>query len=181
MKNGYLITGKREVNHRIPKSIQSIFSHAPLFHHNFFLSCILTHVLLTWSIGWDLNNVRKWQMGFHSASKGLIILPRRESLNNLFQSRVYTFCKYTVCDFAECYGVHSLLYNRYRVFLGVKSGRGVTLTPHLLLASCWGKSRDIPLLPLWAVRPVQSLSACTRVYLRHLPAPTIFVFLCTLW
>jgi len=25
------------------------------------------------------------------------------------------------------------------------------------------KSRAIPLLPLWAVRPVQSLSACTRV------------------
>jgi hypothetical protein len=24
-------------------------------------------------------------------------------------------------------------------------------------------SRAIPLLPLWAVRPVQSLSACTRV------------------
>ena len=27
-----------------------------------------------------------------------------------------------------------------------------------------GKSRAIPLLPLWAVRPVQSLSACTRVH-----------------
>ena len=26
------------------------------------------------------------------------------------------------------------------------------------------KSRAIPLLPLWAVRPVQSLSACTRVH-----------------
>jgi len=25
------------------------------------------------------------------------------------------------------------------------------------------KGRAIPLLPLWAVRPVQSLSACTRV------------------
>jgi hypothetical protein len=25
-------------------------------------------------------------------------------------------------------------------------------------------SRAIPLLPLWAVRPVQSLSACTRVH-----------------
>jgi hypothetical protein len=30
------------------------------------------------------------------------------------------------------------------------------------------KKRAIPLLPLWAVRPVQSLSACTRV---HLPLP----------
>ena len=26
-------------------------------------------------------------------------------------------------------------------------------------------SRAIPLLPLWAVRPVQSLSACTRAHL----------------
>jgi len=47
-------------------------------------------------------------------------------------------------------------------FLGVKSGRGVTLTPHPLLVPSW-KGRAIPLLPLWAVRPVQSLSACIRV------------------
>jgi len=80
-----------------------------------------------------------------------------------------------------------------RCFLGgVKSGRGVTLTPHPLLVSLVMKkysytstppygayglyratvpvqgctlpySRAIPLLPLWAVRPVQSHSACTRV------------------
>jgi len=48
-------------------------------------------------------------------------------------------------------------------FPGVKSGRGVTLTPHLLLMPWSWKSRAIPLLPLWAVQPVQSLSACTRV------------------
>ena len=48
-------------------------------------------------------------------------------------------------------------------FPGVKSGRGATLTPHLLLAPWSRKSRAIPLLPLWAVRPVHSLSACTRV------------------
>jgi hypothetical protein len=29
-------------------------------------------------------------------------------------------------------------------------------------------SRAIPLLPLWAVRPVQSLSACTRVHFTFL-------------
>jgi len=34
------------------------------------------------------------------------------------------------------------------------------------------KSRAIPLLSLWAVRPVQSLSACTRVH---------FTFTLTLW
>jgi len=49
-------------------------------------------------------------------------------------------------------------------FPGVKSGRCVTLTPHPLLVPWLWKSRAIPLLPLWAVRPVQSLSACTRVH-----------------
>ena len=47
---------------------------------------------------------------------------------------------------------------------GVQSGRGVTLTPHPLLVPWSRKSRAIPLLPLWAVRPVHSLSACTRVH-----------------
>ena len=49
-------------------------------------------------------------------------------------------------------------------FPGTKSGRGVTLIPHSLLLPWSRKSRAIPLLPLWAVRPVQSLSACTRVH-----------------
>ena len=49
-------------------------------------------------------------------------------------------------------------------FPGVKSGRGVTLTSHPLLVPRSRKGRAIPLLPLWAVRPVQSLSACTRVH-----------------
>jgi len=49
-------------------------------------------------------------------------------------------------------------------FPGVKSGRGVTLATHPLLVPWSRKSRAIPLLPLWTVRPVQSLSACTRVH-----------------
>ena len=49
-------------------------------------------------------------------------------------------------------------------FLGVKSGQAVTLTPHPLLVPWSRKSRAIPLLSLWAVRPVQSLSACARVH-----------------
>ena len=49
-------------------------------------------------------------------------------------------------------------------FPGVKNGRCVTLTPHPLLVLWSRKSRAIPLLPLWAVRSVQSLSACTRVH-----------------
>ena len=71
------------------------------------------------------------------------------------------------------WGPPSLLYNGYRVFpRGVKSGQVVTLTPHPLLVPWSWKSRAIPLLPLWAVRPVQSLSVCTRVHLtfiRSLP------------
>ena len=49
-------------------------------------------------------------------------------------------------------------------FPGVKSVRGVTLTPHPLLVPWSRKSRAIPLLFLCAIRPVQSLSACTRVH-----------------
>ena len=49
-------------------------------------------------------------------------------------------------------------------FLGVKSGRGVTLTHHPLLMPWSRKSRAIPLLLLRPVRPVQSLRACTRVH-----------------
>ena len=40
----------------------------------------------------------------------------------------------------------------------------MTLTTHPLLVPWSGKSRAIPLLPLWAVRSVKSLSVCTRVY-----------------
>jgi len=47
---------------------------------------------------------------------------------------------------------------------GVKSGQGVTLTPHPLLVPWPWKSIAISLLPLWAVRPVQCFTACTRVH-----------------
>ena len=40
-------------------------------------------------------------------------------------------------------------------FPGVKSGRGVTLTPYPLLVPRSRKSRAIPLLPLRLVRPVE--------------------------
>jgi DNA-binding transcriptional LysR family regulator len=49
-------------------------------------------------------------------------------------------------------------------FPWVKSGRGVTLIPHPLVVPWSWKGRAIPLLPLWSVRPVQSLGACTRVH-----------------
>ena len=53
-----------------------------------------------------------------------------------------------------------------------KNGRGVTLTPHPLLVPWSWKGSAIPLLPLWAVRAVQSLSACTRLHFT-------FTFTCT--
>ena len=49
-------------------------------------------------------------------------------------------------------------------FPGVKSGRGVTLIPHPLLVPWSWKVRAIPVLLVWAVRPVQSLSDCIRVH-----------------
>jgi hypothetical protein len=47
---------------------------------------------------------------------------------------------------------------------GVKSGRGVTLTPIPLLVPWSRKCRAITLVTLWAIQPEQSLSACTRVH-----------------
>jgi len=55
-------------------------------------------------------------------------------------------------------------------FPGLKSGRGVMLTPHPLLVPWSRKNRVIPLLPLWAVRPVQG---CTL----PLPLPLRYVYL----
>jgi hypothetical protein len=62
------------------------------------------------------------------------------------------------------WGPPSLLYNGYRVFSGGKERPGRDAAPHPLLVLWSRKSRTIPLLPLWTIRPVQSLSACTRVY-----------------
>ena len=61
-------------------------------------------------------------------------------------------------------GPPSLLYNGYRVFPGGKERPGRNADTHPLLVPWSRKSRATHLLPLWAVRPVQSLSACTRVY-----------------
>jgi len=58
-----------------------------------------------------------------------------------------------------------------RSFPGVKSSQGLTLPPHPLPVPWSIKGMAIPLLPQWAIRPVQSLSTCTRVYFAlHLPA-----------
>jgi hypothetical protein len=49
-------------------------------------------------------------------------------------------------------------------FPGIKSGWGVTLTPQPLLVPWSRKGRAILLLHLRAIRPVQSLGACTRAH-----------------
>ena len=60
-------------------------------------------------------------------------------------------------------------------FPGVKCGRGVTLTNHPLLVPWSRKSRAIPLLPLRSLRPVQSLSACTRVHFIFYSTSSIYI------
>ena len=53
-------------------------------------------------------------------------------------------------------------------FPGVKGGRGVKLTPHTVLVPWSWKGTDIPLLPLWTIRPVHG---CTLPYL-YMPTNT---------
>ena len=61
------------------------------------------------------------------------------------------------------WGPRSLLYNGYRFFLRGEERPGRDADPSPLLVPWQRKSRAIPLLPLWAVRPVQRFSVCTRV------------------
>ena len=50
-----------------------------------------------------------------------------------------------------------------RVFSGCKERPGYDADPSPPSSAWSRKGRAIPLLPLWAARPVQSLSACARV------------------
>ena len=61
-------------------------------------------------------------------------------------------------------GPPSLLYNGYRVFPLGKERPGRDADPSPLKVPWSRKSRVIPLLLLWAVQPVQSLSASTGVH-----------------
>jgi len=62
------------------------------------------------------------------------------------------------------WGRPSLLYYEYRVIPGGKECPGYDADPSPLLVPWSRKSRFISLLPLWAIQPVQSLSACTGVH-----------------
>jgi hypothetical protein len=63
------------------------------------------------------------------------------------------------------WGPPRLLYNRYRVFLGgtERQGLDADLSPPSS-AVVMKQLPCIPLLPLWVLRPVQSLSACTGAH-----------------
>jgi hypothetical protein len=65
------------------------------------------------------------------------------------------------------WGPPSFLYNGLRAFTGDKERPGRDANPSTLLVLWSWKSRAIPLLPLCAVRPVQSLNACTRVHITY--------------
>jgi len=71
---------------------------------------------LTWKIWWALNNASKWQMGFNSAFKGLIVLshdptgirPHKTDyhilINHNHQEAHYSrFVKVTVAKTVSCY------------------------------------------------------------------------------
>ena len=62
------------------------------------------------------------------------------------------------------WGPHSLLYNGYRVFPGGKERPGRDADPSSPSSAVGNERVELYLYsPVWAVRPVQSLSACTRV------------------
>ena len=62
------------------------------------------------------------------------------------------------------WGLPSLLHSGYRVFPKGKERPRRDADPSPLLVPQSWKGRAIPLLLLWAIRPVQSLSACTRAH-----------------
>ena len=68
-------------------------------------------------------------------------------------------------------------YNGYRVLRGGKERPGRDADPSPLLVPWSRKSRAIPLLHLWAVRPVQSLSACTKVTFTFTCTPLYYILL----
>ena len=71
------------------------------------------------------------------------------------------------------WGPPSLLYDGYWVFPGgiERPGRDADTSPPLVPWS--RKSKAIPLLSLWTVWPIQSLSACTRMHFTF----TFYVYL----
>jgi len=83
----------------------------------------------------------------------------------------FWLCKHlpSICP-DQRWGPPSLLYDGYQVFTGGKERPGVTQTPHPLLVLWSRKSRAIPLLTLWAVQTVQSLSAWTMVHFTFFPS-----------
>ena len=65
------------------------------------------------------------------------------------------------------WGPPSLLYSGYWVFPGGKERPGRDADPTPPSSAVVKKGQSYTSTPLWAVRPVQSLSACTRVHFLH--------------
>jgi hypothetical protein len=80
---------------------------------------------------------------------------------------IYVFCIYLRTNSHLCH-------LQYKLICLYFVGWSVTLTPHPLLVPWSWKSRAIPLLPLWAVRPAHSLNACTRVHFTFTFTPVTF-------
>jgi hypothetical protein len=132
----------------------------------------LALILPTCRINWVPNNVSRWQMGFNLAFKRLFCIAIGYVLDGqgiesrwreIFSAPVQIGP--TVHPASSPTGTGSLL--------GVNSGRGVTLNRHPILVPWSWKGKAIPLLLLWAVLPVQSLSACTRMYFT---LPFVYVY-----
>ena len=78
-----------------------------------FLRQLLTFILLTWRIRWTPNNTSKWQMGFNSAFKGLILFRDILNLNLSVTSQlkpdyIIILCEETsictaICTLLGCY------------------------------------------------------------------------------
>ena len=62
------------------------------------------------------------------------------------------------------WGPPSLLYSGYRVIPGGKERPGRDADPSPPSSAMVKKEYSLPVLPLWAVRPVLNLSACTMVH-----------------
>jgi hypothetical protein len=122
----------------------------------YFLSCIFLKHFHKISIAAVLRFTKKKKIASNSQLKRPLSLLVRGS--NPGGGEIFRTCP------NRPWGPLSFQYNGCRVFPGDKERPGCDANPSPLLVPWSWKCRAIPVLPLWAVRPVQSLSAYTRVH-----------------
>ena len=96
------------VRHRVPPHLNWSLPFVPSITN----CCprVLTLILLTWRIWWAPNNASKWQMGFNSAFKGLI-MPGRCDLQTDGEGNKLCCCRMSLwCTRTE----NSLLHDKWR-------------------------------------------------------------------